>query len=472
MHMIRIVLSLVVVCAFCSCTPRQGGEKTGDGRVVVQYWEKWTGFEGEAMQAVVDDFNASQNRIFVRMLTVSQIDQKLLLSTAGGNPPDVAGLWSHNIPDFAEKGALTPLDGRLAKAGFSADQYIPVIWNVCNHRDFTWALPTTPATVGLYWNKAMFREAGLDPDRPPSSLAELDALSEQLTIVQVERDGGPVKVPYGELTETERKAKRFDLFQIGHLPQEPGWWMGLWGYWFGGDLWDSDRAITADSPENIRAFHWFAGHAEKYGVDNLRKFGAANGNFSSPQNPFLAGRVAIVLQGVWMHNFIEKYAPHLEWGAASFPSVDPERLPMVTLAECDLLVIPRGAAHPDEAFEFIAYVNSQAALEKLALGQRKFSPLVDYSEDFVKRHPHPEIQLFIDLAMSPNARSVPRVSMWLEYRDEMQVAVDRVLALTATPEEALADVQKRVSWKFDRIMRRWDVVREQRLAEWRSYDTR
>ena len=42
-----------------------------------------------AMQAVVDDFNASQDRIFIKMLTVSQIEQKLLLATAGGNPPDL-----------------------------------------------------------------------------------------------------------------------------------------------------------------------------------------------------------------------------------------------------------------------------------------------------------------------------------------------------------------------------------------------
>ena len=52
----------------------------------------------------------------------------------------------------------------------------------------TWTdpLPTTPATIALHWNKKMFRDAGLDPNRPPRSIAELD----ELCIVLLSR--GPV----------------------------------------------------------------------------------------------------------------------------------------------------------------------------------------------------------------------------------------------------------------------------------------
>lgn len=451
---------------------RPSPDRTADGRVVVQYWEKWTGFEGEAMQAVVDDFNASQDRILVQKLTVSQISQKVLLATAGGNPPDLAGLGSYMVPDFAEKGALTPLNSRLKAAGVRGDRYLPVMWDLCNHRGFTWALPTTPATVALHWNKKLFREAGLDPDHPPASLAELDRMAEQLTIVELERKGKRVRVRFTELTDAERQARAFDLKQVGHLPQIPGWWMAQWGLWFGGNLWDRKRTITANSPENVAAFAWIESYVHKFGVDNLRKFGASSGNFASPQNPFMEGRVAMELQGVWMNNFIEKFAPTLEWGAAPFPAIDPDQVPVATLAECDIVVIPRGARHPEEAFEFMLYLSSQPALEKLNLGQRKFSPLREQSEAFVQAHPNPAIKVFVDLARSPQAGHVPRVSMWAEYRDEMQVAIDRVLANSASPEEALADVQKRVSWKFDRIMRRWDKVSEQRLAEWSRHDTR
>ena len=74
-------LWLVMLCllpAGPGCA-RQPEDRTEDGRVIVEYWEHWTGFEGEAMQAVVDDFNASQKDIYVKMLTVSQMDQKVNL---------------------------------------------------------------------------------------------------------------------------------------------------------------------------------------------------------------------------------------------------------------------------------------------------------------------------------------------------------------------------------------------------------
>lgn len=173
-----------------------------------------------------------------------------------------------------------------------------------------------------------------------------------------------------------------------------------------------------------------------------------------------------------MHSFIEKYAPQMKWGAAPFPSKDPPAYPMVTMADLDPLVIPKGSPHPKEAFEFIRYVNTQGPMEKLCLGQRKFSPLARISDGFINNHPNPYIKTFIELAKSPNAQHVPRLSIWGEYNDEMNVAVDRVTALDATPQEALDAVQLRMQWKLDRILRRWDAVRDERLKEWRQYDTR
>jgi ABC-type glycerol-3-phosphate transport system substrate-binding protein len=460
---------MAALCAafICGCS-ESGSDRTRDGRVIVNYWEKWTGFEGEAMQAVVDDFNASQDRIKVEKLTVSTIDRKLMLATAGGNPPDVSGLWSHNICVFAEKGALTPLDGYLEEAGITRDDYIPVFWDLCKHHDIMWALPSTPATVALHWNKKLFREAGLDPDKPPRSLEELDRMGEQLTIVEVERDGEKVRMRYPEMTEEEKIAKEFTIVQLGYTPSEPGWWNSMWTFWFGGRLWDGDRTITANNKPTVASYEWMQSYPEKYGLKNLRTFGASFGNFSSPQNPFLAGQVAMEIQGVWMYNFIDKYSPQLEWGAAPFPSVDPKHLPNVTLAECDTLVIPNGAKHPDEAFEFIKYVNSRKAMEKLNLGQRKFSALKDISPGFIKEHPNPYIEVFIELAKSPNAHFAPKMSILNEYLDEMLVASDQIMSLTSTPQESLDAVQKRVQWKFDRVMRRWDLVKEERLKEWRQ----
>jgi ABC-type glycerol-3-phosphate transport system substrate-binding protein len=300
------------------------------------------------------------------------------------------------------------------------------------YRGKVWALPTTPASVALHWNKDHFRAAGLDPERPPRTIEELDAFAEKLT--QRDADG--------------------KIVRMGFMPSESGWWNWGWGYFFGGKLYDGKGRITANAPENIRAFRWIQSYAKKYDVKDLQVFQSGFGNFSSPQNAFLAGKVSMEIQGVWMYNFINKYAPHIQWKCAPFPPpADRPDLANSTPVDIDTLVIPTGARHPREAWEFIKFVQSRKGMELLCMGQRKHSPLAESSPEFLKEHPHPYLQVFIDLAKSKNTFSPPQIGIWREYQDEMTNAFSNVWLGKMTPEEALNNVQARMQKKFERELR-------------------
>jgi ABC-type glycerol-3-phosphate transport system substrate-binding protein len=443
-----------------------------DGRVHIRYWEKWTGFEEKAMRKVVDTFNARQSRIKVEMLSVSQVDQKMLLATAGGNPPDVAGLWDYNVVVYADDNALLPLgmadggrqtadDGRrtmddrrqtdetgpssivhrpssalplgdlCARDGIRAENYLPAYWDLCVHRGRVYALPTTPASVALHWNRKLFREAGLDPDRPPRTTEELDAMSDRLAKWDAS----------GKIT------------QLGFIQAEPGWWNWGWGCFFGGRLWDGQGRVTLLTPENLRAFRWVAGYSQRYGAKDLQVFQSGFGNFSSPQNAFMAGQVAMVLQGVWMANFIENNNPGMDWDAAPFPyPADRPDLAMSTPVGLDVLAIPTGAPHPAEAWDFIKYVQSQEAMEMLCLGQWKHSPLAKVSDRFLREHPNKRIKLFYDLAASRNTFSTPKVGIWREWQDEMKAAFENIWINGQDSEVALRYAQERIQPKLTRYL--------------------
>lgn len=440
-------------------------------RIVVDYWEKWSSFEMEAMQTIIDDFNRSQDRIEVRFLSISPIDVKLMLAASGGNPPDLAGIWEYNIPDLAEKGALLPLDNALAGAGLGADHYVPAFWNLCRHRGFTWGLPSTPGAVALYYNKRLFREAGLDPDQPPRTFAEVEEMSRRLTRVEVARAGRRVRLSFDELTPAERESGRYEIVQVGHQPNDVGGMqVGLWGYWFGAKYWDGDRRILADEPANLAAYRWLRDVMVSYGIDQLKNFGASFGQSTSSLSPFLSGKCAMVVQGPWYPNFIEKFSPDLEWGIAPFPAIPgvADDAPMTVIIS-DMLVIPRGAKHPREAFEFLRYTQRRDVAEKLATLQGKFTALRDVSPEFLARHPNPAVSFYSELARSPNARTAPRLSIWRDYEVELSVAALNVRFLLKTPEQALAEAQNRVQWRFDRLLRRWDRVGDERLEEWREH---
>jgi len=432
--MVPALPRLLAVLAFMAAWLLLSPARAADGeRVRVVYWEKWTGFEKDAMQAVVDDFNRAQDRVFVEYVSVSDIRTKTLIAIAGGDPPDLAGLQDEWVDDFADKNALMPLDDFTDKTSIVAERYLPVYWDMVHYRGHLWALPSAPVIGALHWNKDLFREAGLDPEKPPRTIAELDDYAKRLT---------------------RRNPTTGRLEVMGFLHSEPGHWPQIWGYFFGGTLWDGSGRLTFDSPTNVRAYEWVQNYAREYGPAELQTLRSSFGSVASAQNPFLTGKVAMALQGIWMASFIATYNPKMQWGAAPFPPVEEGSEP-IALANADVLVIPRGARHPREAFAFIAYMAEQGPLEKLCVGQSKNSPLASVSADFYARHKNPYIRMFQALAGSPKTVHFPNLSVWQQYRFEAFYAFERIWLLQATPKEALSDATLRAQ-------RAWDHERERR----------
>jgi multiple sugar transport system substrate-binding protein len=406
------------------------------GPVVITYWEKWTGFEGDAMRAVVDEFNRSQSRIRVEMLTVSGIGDKTMVATAGGNPPDVAGLFGPNVAQYADYNAVIPLDEYIERHAIREQDYIPAYWDIGKVRGRMYALPSTPASTALHFNKRMLRAAGWDPERPPRTIEELDALAERIA---------------------QRNAKG-QLIVAGFMHSDPGWWNWGWGFIFGGRLWDGESKITVDDPASVRAWEWVQSYSKKYGSGELQTFRSGFGSFSSPQNGFISEKLAMQIQGVWMYNFIHRFNPDLEWAAAPFPHpADRPDLAYSTFVDSDVLVIPRGARHPDEAFEFIRFVQTRQAMEMLCMGQRKHTPLAEVSPEFLRDHPNPHIQLFIDLSKSPNAYGPAKIGLWPEFGAEMNSAYEEMVLMKKSPEEALRYVTRRMQPKLDEYLRRQNL---------------
>ena len=420
------------------------------GDVLVDYWEKWPADEGAQMRQIVDDFNdtvGKRKHIHVRFVSTSNITQKTLVSTAAGVPPDVAGLFNEDLAQFAELDALTPLDELAAGRGIGAGLYKKVYWDGCHYGGHLYCLVSTPAAIALHYNKAAFRSAGLDPDRPPATIAEFDRAAAALDVV----DGGHLR-------------------RAGYLPSS-SWYLVHAHLWFGGSIWD-ERAhrFTLTDPAVVKAYEWVRSYSRRLGVDKSTEFAAGEGQFDTPQNPFLTGAEAMEQQGPWMANYIDNLKPSLAglepgqaddpnlpladrrarcgWAAAPFPT-DVPGLTDVSYCPFDLLCIPRGAKHPAEAFEFIAFVNTQAEMEKLCDLHSKNSPLAAVSDRFLHHHKNPYIDVFERLASSPNARGLPQVPIWPEVAEEMKNLTQRIVLLDVEPAAGLAASQATLQRKYD-----------------------
>jgi ABC-type glycerol-3-phosphate transport system substrate-binding protein len=442
------------------------------GRVVISYWEKWSGLDAEPMRAVVKDFNETVGKekgIYVEYLSMANVHYKTLAATAAGVPPDLAGLWPDQVVQYSLRGAAMPLDELAREYNISPSDYKKVFWDLCSYDGHLFALPTTPAVIALHYNKKFYYEAadklhalGLDPTRPPRTLPEFDRYAEALD----------VRIP-----GTNRLAR------AGYFTMDSGWYITIQSMWFGASAWDKTRQrYDLLTPESIATFDWIASYSRRMGTDGFSDFRSGLGSFSSPTNPFLSGSVAMVQQGQWMGNLIARYAPDLSqvivpfqlepflprvlrpfnyaWGVQAFPSAVPG---MKDVAYCvtDVLVIPRGSPHPREAFEFMAFTQRQDEMEKLCSLSGKNSPLKRTSLDYMYSNSNPYIDIFDRLADGPNATPSDQTPIAGEALGLIDVAAQQVYLLQKSPREALAEAQKRID---ERLMR-YQQTRETRASK-------
>jgi ABC-type glycerol-3-phosphate transport system substrate-binding protein len=405
------------------------------GRVRLRYWEKWSGTEGAAVQAMVDRFNASQDRIWVERIPVAETYSKAMVAIGGGDAPDVVGLFSWNVPYFAEARALMPLDEFPGGEALQSGHYTPAVEALLTHEGRLWGGANTCYTLALYANRERLAELDLDPDRPPSTLSELDRLIDR----GVERDAD------GRLA------------RVGFLPNVPLWWPYVWPFLFGGQLWDEgERRATLAEGGSLAAYEWVDSIADRHGRSASRSFGLAfERTMLSAADPFLSGAVAATVQGPWMANFAREFAPELDYTAGPVPvpdaDFDPER-PRGML-ECDVIAIPRGCPHPEEAWEFVRFTQTQASQEALSRAHCKPSPLREVSAAFSAGHPNPRVDVHTAVANSPDVAVLPRTRAWKPYSDLIVPAFDAIWE-GAPVEPALRGVQDRAQVLIDTVEER------------------
>lgn len=397
-------------------------ERVPRGRVELRYWEKWTGIEGLALQRVVDRYNQSQERAWVRLVPVGDIGSKAMVAIGGGDPPDVVGLYSYHVPGYAEARAVMPLEQFAHLGAIDETAYLPGVRAALRHEGRLWAGVNTCYSLALYANKAHLRVVDHDPNVPPKDVAALDDLVGRLT--RLEKDGR--------------------IERAGLLQNVPGWWNYFWPCMFGGSLFDeANQRITIASPENIACFAWLRESAQKFGVGATTAFASGYGrSIHTAQDPFISGAQSMIVQGPWLANFIRTMRPDLEYTAYPVPTVSGDSGEPTGLLEADVLMIPRGCPHPEEAYRFVLFMQRQDVQEELALAHAKPSPLLAVSPAFELNHPNKAIKAFEAVARSPRVMVLPRTAAWKKYADLINAAFDRVWA-GADPTKELNIVQTR-----------------------------
>lgn len=168
-------------------TEAAGGTEAGGteaGEVTTVTFANWATVEeatAPGLDELIAAFEEENPDIQVEMsgIAFSDIAQQVLRQARSGNAPDIVELAGNDTLSLAEAGILAPLDD-LAGEDFEA-QIIPEVFELGLVEDQVLGVPWTVAPFGLWYNRDIMEQAGLDPEQPPTNT---DELLEALAAVQ------------------------------------------------------------------------------------------------------------------------------------------------------------------------------------------------------------------------------------------------------------------------------------------------
>lgn len=112
----------------------------------------------------------------------SAAESSFLLAMAGGTAPDVFYVNFRKLHTYIEQNFLYPLDEFIKKDPQTLERVHPKIRDVITVDGHVYCLPWFQCAMALYYRKDLFRDAGLDPNRPPKNWDEFYEYARKLTI--------------------------------------------------------------------------------------------------------------------------------------------------------------------------------------------------------------------------------------------------------------------------------------------------
>ncbi len=179
--MLVFVISIVLV----GCSSGETVDSDSEGKTTVTFWHSMSGESGDAMGAVIEEFEKQHPDIAVDATYIASQgegqNEKLLTAVAGGNPPDVAYFDRFEIASWAHRDSLEDLTELAERDGVTKDKYYDFAWEEAVFDEKLYGIPTSTGSRLVFFNKDHFEEVGLDPENPPSTIAELEEAAEKLT---------------------------------------------------------------------------------------------------------------------------------------------------------------------------------------------------------------------------------------------------------------------------------------------------
>lgn len=300
--------------------------------IEVSFWCNFTGSDGDVLREIVQEFNESNTdniTVSVDIMDYSTLLTKLPAAVSTGTGPSFMLAGIELINEYANNGMLEDIGDFWDVTGTNKDNFYENVLAKSYVNGTQYGVPMQYNLQYLYYNKDMFKDAGLDPEAPPATFAELEEAAKALT--------DSAKGTYGIA-----------------LPTDYGYYVQyLWGN--GGDVINTstdENLLVSD--ENKETLQW---------LQDLSKEGVSPSGISAAEadTMFQSGQVAMEMSGPWNINALNQLG--MNYGITAIPA-GTDGAYSAEGGCCWMLTKGADEATKQAVYEFMAYWLSDPVLKK------------------------------------------------------------------------------------------------------------
>lgn len=387
------------------------------------------------MTRIVKEYNESQKDVEVTASYTGSYDEtkiKAQAATQAGKPPTVVLMSANFTLDLKIAGDILSLEPMLKKDGTTKEKFLADFWPALHSNAIVdgelCAVPYHNSTPLLYYNKAMFKEAGLDPEKAPANWDELVAAAKKLTKTgggQIERAGFMMPANYDYL----------GWIATALTMCNGGQW---YNPYYGGE-------VYYDTPSTLGAVQFIGDLAHKHKVmpPTVNDGGAVS-------TAFLSGKTAMAIMSTGSLGAIRKAAKEagLDYGVAFVPRHLRNAVPIGGAS----LVMFKGTT-PEQQAAGWKFINHLASKENLGAWSR----FTGYFAPRISSYDMPEMKAF--LKENPDSevavRQLPYAQGWFATYQTLAVrkAMEDEIQAVITGAKKAPEAVKAAQAKADELMK-------------------
>lgn len=346
---------------------------------------------------------------------------------AGSGMPDVIVEDRPQLPKAAANNIESSLQKYATRDGVNGTPFWPFTWNQTLYNGETYGIPFETDVQVLFWNKNAFKEAGLDPDKPPKTWAEVEAYSAKLT----------KKNPDGSLA------------RIGFRP--PGW--DILALANGAQVVSPDAKVNVNDPKIAEALTWDKKIIDTYG--GYSKYQSFLGTLAAPpQDALMSGKVAMLIDVNGYASQLNFYRAqytnpdgtkaNLDWGVGDIPTTTGKQ---ISISGGFALSIPRGSKNADAAWEFIKCAAGPQG--QLSWGRDTYA-----MPSWISAAKDPTLLADPNWQYMVNAMNYtsafPFVTGYSTWKEQVDQRIAKVLPGDLSPQQALQEAQQAIDAEIAR----------------------